>query len=165
MPSGKSAEIVDLPGTYSLYPKSKDESIVFQVLADKNNSSHPDVIVLVADSTNLRRNLLLFSQVADLGIPMLLALNMADMAKKEGISIDIDKLAQRLGVQVVNISARKGEGLPALKQAIAQITPLATQTSSIDAKSFAPEAVAAIKQKLQQIMTIMRCRYYTSTST
>lgn len=149
LPSGKSAEIVDLPGTYSLYPKSKDESIVFQVLADKNNSSHPDVIVLVADSTNLRRNLLLFSQVADLGIPMLLALNMADMAKKEGISIDIDKLAQRLGVQVVNISARKGEGLPALKQAIAQITPLATQTNSIDAKSFAPEAVAAIKQKIE----------------
>lgn len=148
LPSGKSAEIVDLPGTYSLYPKSKDESIVFQVLADKNNSSHPDVIVLVADSTNLRRNLLLFSQVADLGIPMLLALNMADMAKKEGISIDIDKLAQRLGVQVVNISARKGEGLPALKQAITQVTRLATQTNSIDAKSFAPEAVAAIKQKI-----------------
>lgn len=148
LPSGKSAEIIDLPGTYSLYPKSKDESIVFQVLADKNNSSHPDVIVLVADSTNLRRNLLLFSQVADLGIPMLLALNMADMAKKEGISINVDKLAQRLGVQIVNISARKGEGLPTLKQAIDQITPLATQINSIDAKSFAPEAVEAIKQKI-----------------
>ena len=148
LPSGKTAEIIDLPGTYSLYPKSKDESIVFQVLADKTNNSYPDVIVLVADSTNLRRNLLLFSQVADLGIPMLLVLNMADMARKEGISVDIDKLAQRLGVQVVNISARKGEGLPALKQAIAQTTSLATQTNSIDAKSFAPDAVEAIKQKI-----------------
>jgi len=78
----KQAEIIDLPGTYSLYPKSKDESIVFQVLADKNNSSHPDIVVLVADATNLRRNLLLYSQVADLGVPMVLALNMTDMAKK-----------------------------------------------------------------------------------
>ena len=148
LPSGKTAEIIDLPGTYSLYPKSKDESIVFQVLADKNNSSYPDVIVLVADSTNLRRNLLLFSQVADLGIPMLLVLNMTDMARKEGISIDVDKLAQRLGVQVVNISARKGEGLDTLKQAISQTTPLATQVNSIDARGFAPEAVEAIKQKI-----------------
>ncbi len=148
LPSGKTAEIIDLPGTYSLYPKSKDESIVFQVLADKNNASHPDMIVLVADSTNLRRNLLLFSQVADLGIPMLLVLNMADMAKKEGINIDIDKLAERLGVQVVNISARKGEGLTELKQAIAQTTTVATQTSSILAKDFAPQAIEAIKQKI-----------------
>ena len=148
LPSGKSAEIIDLPGTYSLYPKSKDESIVFQVLADKNNKSYPDVIVLVADSTNLRRNLLLFSQVADLGIPMLLVLNMADMAKKEGINIDADKLAERLGVQVVNISARKGEGIGVLKEAIAQTTNIATQNSTINAKDFAPAAIDAIKQKI-----------------
>lgn len=148
LPTGKTAEIIDLPGTYSLYPKSKDESIVFQVLADKNNSSHPDMIVLVADSTNLRRNLLLFSQVADLGIPMLLVLNMADMAKKEGINIDTDKLAERLGVQVVNISARKGEGLTELKQAIAQTTSIATQNNSIATKDFAPAAIDAIKQKI-----------------
>jgi ferrous iron transport protein B len=148
LPNGNTAEIIDLPGTYSLYPKSKDESIVFQVLADPKNTSHPDVVVLVADSTNLRRNLLLFSQVADLGIPMLLVLNMADMAKKEGISIDTDKLAERLGVQVVNISARKGQGLPALKEAIAQTTKIATQNPSIDIKDYAPEAIAAIKQKV-----------------
>ena len=65
MLDGKQAEIIDLPGTYSLYPKSSDESIVFQVLADKENSSHPDVIVLIADSSNLKRNMLLYSQVAD----------------------------------------------------------------------------------------------------
>lgn len=148
LPSGKTAEIIDLPGTYSLYPKSKDESIVFQVLADSKNASHPDIIVLVADSTNLRRNLLLFSQVADLGIPILLALNMADMAKKAGISIDVDKLAERLGVQVVNISARKGEGITVLKQAIANTTLVATQNASIDTKLFAPQAIEAIKQKI-----------------
>lgn len=146
--SDKTAEIIDLPGTYSLYPKSKDESIVFQVLADKNNSSHPDIIVLVADSTNLRRNLLLFSQVADLGIPMLLVLNMADMAKKEGINIDTDKLAERLGVQVVNISARKGEGLNTLKDAIAQTTSIATQNVGINSKEFAPSAIEAVKEAI-----------------
>ncbi|MDQ8004265.1 MAG: ferrous iron transport protein B [Pedobacter sp.] len=148
LPSGKTAEIIDLPGTYSLYPKSKDESIVFQVLADRNNKSYPDVIVLVADSTNLRRNLLLFSQVADLGIPMLLVLNMADMAKKEGINVDANKLAERLGVQVVNISARKGEGINVLKDAIAQTTNIATQNNTINASDFAPTAIEAVKQKI-----------------
>lgn len=125
--SDKQAEVVDLPGTYSLYPKSKDESIVFQVLADKKNSSHPDLVVLVADATNLRRNLLLYSQVADLNIPVILVLNMTDMAKKEGIDIDIDKLSARLGVQVVSISARSNTGLDQLKQAIANSTSIATQ--------------------------------------
>lgn len=148
LPSGKTAEIIDLPGTYSLYPKSKDERIVFQVLADERNNAHPDIIVLVADSTNLRRNLLLFSQVADLGKPMLLVLNMADMAKKEGISIDVDKLAERLGVQVVSISARKEEGIAQLKKAIAQTTTVATQNSSIETKDFAPKAIEEIKRKI-----------------
>ena len=148
LPSGKTAEIIDLPGTYSLYPKSKDERIVFQVLADERNNAHPDIIVLVADSTNLRRNLLLFSQVADLGKPMLLVLNMADMAKKEGISIDVDKLAERLGVQVVSISARKEEGIAQLKKAIAQTTTVATQNSSVETKDFAPKAIEEIKRKI-----------------
>jgi len=145
---GQTTEIIDLPGTYSLYPKSKDESIVFQVLADKNNASYPDVVVLVADSTNLRRNLLLYSQVADLGIPMLLVLNMADMAKKEGISIDKDKLAQRLGIQVVTVSARKGDGLTELKQAIAQMTPIATQNKGVAVAELAPTAIEAIKKEI-----------------
>lgn len=148
LPSGKTAEIIDLPGTYSLYPKSKDERIVFQVLADERNNAHPDIIVLVADSTNLRRNLLLFSQVADLGKPMLLVLNMADMAKKEGISIDVDKLAERLGVQVVSISARKEEGIAQLKKAIAQTTTVATQNSSVETIDFAPKAIEEIKRKI-----------------
>lgn len=142
------AEIVDLPGTYSLYPKSKDERIVFQVLADKTNPNYPDLIILVADSTNLRRNLLLYSQVADLGLPMLLVLNMSDMAKKAGLKINIDRLAERLGVRVVAVSARKGEGLNTLKAAIAQYTPIATQNKTIDVDIFAPEAIKQVKQKL-----------------
>lgn len=142
------AEIIDLPGTYSLYPKSKDESIVFQVLADKNNPSHPDMVVLVADATNLRRNLLLCTQVADLGLPMLLVLNMTDLAQKEGININIDKLAERLGIQVVAISARKNSGLETLKNAITNVTSISTQVTGIDVNIFAPEAIAEVKEKL-----------------
>lgn len=139
------AEIVDLPGTYSLYPKSRDESIVFQVLADKKNSSHPDLIVLVADATNLRRNLLLYSQVADLRIPVVLALNMTDMATKEGININIDELSKRLGIQVVAISARSKTGLEALKQAIANTTTIPTQVDGTDVNVLAAAAIDETK--------------------
>lgn len=142
------AEIIDLPGTYSLYPKSKDEGIVFQVLADKNNPSYPDMVVLVADATNLRRNLLLCSQVADLGLPMLLVLNMTDLARKEGIHINVDRLAERLGIQVVAMSARKSDGLAQLKKAILHTTSISTQKTGIDVTVFAPEALKAVKEKI-----------------
>lgn len=148
MLDGKQAEIIDLPGTYSLYPKSSDESIVFQVLADKENSSHPDVIVLIADSSNLKRNMLLYSQVADLGIPIILALNMIDLAEKQGISIDLNKLAEKLGIQVVSISARNNIGIDRLKQAIANTTKIATQFQDVDVNSLASSAINAIKSKL-----------------
>jgi ferrous iron transport protein B len=145
----RQAEIIDLPGTYSLYPKSKDESIVFQVLADTTNPSHPDLIVLVVDATNLRRNLLLYTQVADLGIPLVLAMNMTDMAKKEGIDIDIDKLALRLGVQVVSISARRNLGITQLKEALNNTGKIATQSPGADMHVLAPGAIDLAKEKLQ----------------
>ena len=145
---GKEAEIIDLPGTYSLYPKSNDESIVFQVLADKNNHSHPDVIVLIADASNLKRNMLLYSQVADLGIPMILALNMIDLSTKQGIEINLDKLAEKLGIQVVSISARNNIGIDKLKQAIANTNKIATQFQDVDVNFLAPAAINAIKSKL-----------------
>jgi ferrous iron transport protein B len=145
---GKEAEIIDLPGTYSLYPKSTDESIVFQVLADKNNNSHPDVIVLIADASNLKRNMLLYSQVADLGIPMILALNMIDLSTKQGIEINLNKLAEKLGIQVVSISARNNIGIDKLKQAIANTNKIATQFQDVDVNFLAPAAINAIKSKL-----------------
>lgn len=145
---GKQAEIIDLPGTYSLYPKSKDERIVFQVLSDKQNPSHPDVVVLTVDASNLKRNMLLYSQVADLGLPIVLALNMTDLAIKEGIEIDADKLAEKLGVQVVAISARNNKGIDKLKQAIANTTQIATQINAVDIHILAPEAISSIKQKI-----------------
>jgi len=146
--NGSEAEIIDLPGTYSLYPKSADESIVFQVLADRTNQAYPDVIVLIADASNLKRNLLLYSQVADLGIPMILALNMIDLSEKQGIDIDLNKLAQKLGVQVVSLSARNNIGIDKLKQAIANTNKVATQFQDVDVNVLAPEAINAIKSKL-----------------
>ncbi|WP_316837579.1 ferrous iron transport protein B [Pedobacter nutrimenti] len=146
--SQQQAEIIDLPGTYSLYPKSRDESIVFQVLADKSNSSHPDLVILVADTTNLRRNLLLYSQVADLGLPVILVLNMTDMAKKEGLTVNIDLLSKRLGIQVVAISARSNIGLEELKQAIVNSTSIPTQLDGTDVHVLAPEAVDKAKALL-----------------
>lgn len=148
LPDGRSAEITDLPGTYSLYPKSKDESIVFQVLADKNNSSYPDMVVLVADATNLRRNLLLYSQVADLQVPVLLALNMTDLAQKEGINVNVNLLSKRLGIQIVAISARSNKGLTELKQAISNTTKVATQLKGTDVLALAPEAIQKVKDKI-----------------
>lgn len=145
---GKQAEIIDLPGTYSLYPKSKDERIVFQILADKQNPSHPDVVVLTVDASNLKRNMLLYSQVADLGLPIVLALNMTDLAVKEGIEIDADKLAEKLGVQVVPISARNNKGIDKLKQAIANTTKIATQLNAVDVHILAPGAISSIKEKI-----------------
>jgi ferrous iron transport protein B len=144
----KAAEIIDLPGTYSLYPKSADESIVFQVLADQKNNSHPDVIVLVADASNLKRNMLLYSQVADLGIPMILALNMIDLSAKQGIEINLDKLSEKLGIQVVSISARNNIGIDKLKNAITNTTKIATQFQEVNLNFLAPEAINAIKAKL-----------------
>eukprot|EP01137_Pigoraptor_chileana_P013435 Opistho-2@66955 len=80
---------------------------------------------------------------------MLLVLNMTDMARKEGIHINVNKLAERLGIQVVAMSARKNDGLDVLKKAIAHTTYIPTQVTGIDVSIFAPEAIAAVKAKLK----------------
>jgi ferrous iron transport protein B len=136
LPTGQEAQLIDLPGAYSLYPKSKDEAMLLEVLADTKNEIYPDVVVFIADATNLKRNLLLFSQVADLKLPTIIALNMMDLAKRGGVHIQIDKLAQKLGVRVVPISARNAEGIEELKQAVADASSLATQTDTIDFSEF-----------------------------
>ena len=149
LPDGRNAEIVDLPGTYSLYPKSQDESIVFSILADKANPLTPDLVVVILDASNLKRNLLLYSQVADLKIPVIIALNMMDLAKKARIIIDIDLFAKKLGVPVVPISARKTEGIDALKTAISYANKIALQEDSIDVKSLAPNLIWQISEEFK----------------
>ncbi|WP_259068936.1 ferrous iron transport protein B [Mucilaginibacter sp. X4EP1] len=146
---GRTAEIIDLPGTYSLYPKSQDESIVFSVLADKANPHSPDLIVVILDASNLKRNLLLYTQVADLKIPVIVALNMMDLAKKSGINIDIDQFSKKLGVPVVPIAARKGEGIDKLKEAIAFANKIALQQDSIDVETIAPGLIKQISAELK----------------
>ncbi len=106
--AGTAVRVVDLPGAYSLYPNADDERVVLNVLANPNDPNYPDGVVYVADLTNLEKHLLLLTQIRDLGLPVVLALNMADIAEREGLVIDEEKLARRLGVPVVRISARDG---------------------------------------------------------
>lgn len=149
LPNGEVAEIIDLPGCYSLYPKSKDESIVLEVLTNKSSASYPDLIIVVVDATNLKRNLLLYTQVADLKIPVILAVNMYDVAKKQHIAIDIDQLSRRLGVSVVPISARYNENISVLKQAIADAPKLALQASAMEIEALAPALIDQIQEDMR----------------
>jgi ferrous iron transport protein B len=108
-------EILDLPGTYSIYPNSLDEQVVLEVLTNQKNTDYPDLAVVVADASNLKRNLLLFEQVNDLGIPTILVLNMLDVANEVGITINTPKLEKILGVPVIELNAREGIGIDGLK--------------------------------------------------
>jgi ferrous iron transport protein B len=122
------AEIIDLPGTYSLYPKSLDEKVITDLLYDRGADGYPDFVVVTADASNLKRNLLLFTQLADLQLPMVLALNMMDTAAQHGIQIDVDELQRQLGVPIIPMNARKGVGVTALKIVMAQELGPAAQT-------------------------------------
>lgn len=112
------AHIIDVPGTYSINATSKDEEIALDILFDKNHKDHPDVVVVVAEVENLKRNLVLFSQIKDLGFPTLLVINMADRMEKNGISIDVNSLEKELKNPVILFSARKNKGEKELKEAI-----------------------------------------------
>ena len=124
-------EILDLPGIYSIYPKSIDEELVINILGDPTHPDFPDMAIVVADASNLKRNLLLFSQVRDLGIPTVLALNMIDVAENEGYVINSIKLARELNVEVAEVNAKKGIGLNGLKLAV--VKTLANRYASNDA--------------------------------
>lgn len=110
--------VVDFPGVYSIYPKSLDEQIVTDILANPAHPDYPDVAVVVVDASNLHRNLLLFTQIADLGVPTVLALNMLDVARDQGKEVNGARLAMRLGVPVIRINARTGEGIEQVRKAV-----------------------------------------------
>ncbi|SDS33187.1 ferrous iron transport protein B [Polaribacter sp. KT25b] len=138
----QNAIITDLPGTYSINPTSLDESIVLKTLLKKDIKESPDVILVVADVENLKRNLLLFSQIKDLEIPTVLAINMVDQMHRKGISIDLSLLKKELNTEVVLISARKNEGIKEVKEAIirchvaAKASPLCGINHKIDPDYF-----------------------------
>jgi len=115
---GVKADVVDLPGTYSLYPKSADELVTSEMLRNHAAPGYPDVAVFIADASNLKRNLLLFTQVCDMGIPVIIAMNMVDVAERRGVVYDYDKLENILKVNIIPINARKKDGINNLKSAI-----------------------------------------------
>ena len=117
-PNELDAEIIDLPGTYSLFPKSMDEKVAQQILCNDEDVDYPDVTVVIADATNLRRSIFLLTQVIDLNMNVVLALNMVDIATKKGIIVNVDLLTKELGIQVVAINARKRKGIESLRDAI-----------------------------------------------
>jgi ferrous iron transport protein B len=112
--------IIDLPGTYSLYPRRGDEWVAYKVLMHADEQIHAEIILLIADASNLKRNLLFCSQVIDLKYPVVIALTMMDLARKKGIEIDVAGLSTELGVPVVPVNPRKNKGITQLKKTLAQ---------------------------------------------
>jgi ferrous iron transport protein B len=117
-PTTPIATVIDLPGIYSIYPKSPDEQLVTEILVNPQHPDYPDVAVVVVDAANLRRNLLLFTQIADLGLPVVLALNMLDVAETQFLAVNAVRLAMKLGVPVVRINARIGDGTDTIRRAV-----------------------------------------------
>ncbi|RNC88275.1 MAG: ferrous iron transport protein B [Winogradskyella sp.] len=134
LPRGVKAHIIDLPGTYSLNASSLDESVVIELLLNKNDKDYPDVAVVVTDVENLKRNLLLYTQIKDLKIPTILVINMSDRMSYKGISLDIDYLETQLDTKIALISTRKGKGIEDLKSLIINYKTLSIE-SCIDIRN------------------------------
>ena len=116
---GREIELVDLPGTYSLTPQGPDEQVAIDVLHGRQPGvPRPDAVVMVADATNLERNLFLATQATELGLPLVVALTLSDISRRQGRSIDSSELARRLGCPVIPVATPQGEGLAAVKDAI-----------------------------------------------
>lgn len=143
---GPSDLLIDLPGTYSLYPKSEDERIACEILRNATHADHPDLVVVVADGTQLKRSLLLCTQIIDLKVPAVLAVNMTDLMERHGMRLDIDRLSVELGIPVVPISARRGRGIKALREAIAQTYTASTRNILTIPPRFQPRIDQAKKE-------------------
>lgn len=126
---GEIFTVIDLPGAYSLYPKSEDERIACQILYNTQHEDYPDIVVVVADATNLKRHLLLCTQIIDLGFPTVLALNMTDLLPAQGITLNFTELSVRLGIPAIPISALKNEGIDTLKEILSK--PISPPQKSI----------------------------------
>ena len=136
----KKAIILDLPGTYSLNASSIDENLVIELLMNKNDEHFPDVVVVVSEVENLKRNLLLFTQIKDLEIPTILVINMSDRMKSKGIELDIPLLEKELKTKIALVSSRKNLGIDKIKELILNYRSLSTEpclnASSIDVEYF-----------------------------
>lgn len=147
---GFTAKIIDLPGMYSLYPKRADEWVSYKVLIDDDANTKVDIIVLVADASNLKRNLLFCSQIIDLKRPVVVALTMMDIARNKNIQVDIAGLERELGVLVIPVNPRKNKGIVQLNKALQDTSENVGRISEREffkSKFLAPEAI----DKLQKI--------------
>ena len=137
---GVKAHILDLPGTYSLNASSLDENVVIELLLNKNDKDYPDVAIIVSDVENLKRNLLLFTQIKDLKIPTILVINMSDLMIRKGISLDIELLEAKFHTKIALVSTRKNNGIQELKQLIESYKTISTEscldTTTIDTAYF-----------------------------
>ena len=154
--------ITDLPGTYSLYPKRHDEWVTYKVLLNQDPSITTDIIILVADASNLKRNLLFCSQIIDLKRPVIIALSMMDLAKKKDIQIDIGGLERELGVPIIPVNPRKDKGINQLKKAIEQTALSLKKTAArdfIDVNALAPEAISSVQNLVPDISEYAALHY------
>jgi len=148
------AELIDLPGTYSLYPRRADEWVAYKVLMGADKDIKADVVLLVADASNLKRNLLFCSQIIDLKIPVVMALTMNDIAAKKDIKIDISGLEAELGIPVVAVNPRKNKGLGELKKVLAQVSKMNPNLHARDfmnTKKLAPVSVERVQKLFPQL--------------
>ena len=140
LPHNVKANILDLPGTYSLNASSIDENVVIELMLNKNDKLYPDVAIVVSDVENLKRNLLLFTQIKDLEIPTILVINMSDRMAAKGITLDIPYLEEKLKTRIALVSARNRTGIDDLKNLIVHYKSLSVEpcmnASSIDPEYF-----------------------------
>ena len=156
---GVKAHILDLPGTYSLNASSLDENVVIELLLNKKDKDYPDVALIISDVENLKRNLLLFTQIKDLKIPAILVINMADRMPKKGISLNLEILEYELKTKVALVSTRKNDGIQFLKKLIENFKTLSTEpcldTSTIDEEYFANLKKAFPNQDLYKLWVVI----------
>ncbi|HXL57180.1 MAG TPA: ferrous iron transport protein B, partial [Chitinophagaceae bacterium] len=144
-----SSTLIDLPGTYSLYPRRTDEWVAYKVLMGTDEEIKPDLILLVSDASNLKRNLLFCSQIIDLKYPIVVALTMMDIARKKGIEIDVAGLERELGVAIVPVNPRKNKGTGQLKKVLSQTAKhhfVAPKWDFISNKALAANAISSVKE-------------------
>ncbi len=155
-------ELIDFPGTYSVYPRSLDEKVVYDVISNPNHRDFPTQSIVVVDATNLERNLLLFTQLYDLGLPCILALNMTDVAHRKGIQLDEEVLQRHFpNATIVRCNARIGTGMSELKAALSvvsqerkTVTPLLSHDDATGQVKDTTERYRRIKQICAEVLTL-----------
>lgn len=160
--TGVASIIIDLPGTYSLYPRRADEWVAYKVLMGADEDIHPDVILLVADASNLKRNLLFCSQIIDLKYPVVIALTMMDIARKKGIEVDVPGLERELGVPVIAVNPRKNKGILQAKKLLAQTAKQKYQAPLVDFipnKELASTSVTGIQEMFPELSDYASIHY------